>query len=336
LIFLNTLPSLTAQNSVSNKRILLSVLVLAAVVGLSACGNKDKKVGQSLAVVNGEEITVHQLNDEMARAGVKPEQRDAATKQLLEALVDRQLLLGEAARDKTDRDPKVVQAIERAKSQIIAQAYMQKRVASVGKPTKSEVEDYFSKNPQFFTERKQFYMKQLVIATKNFNDTLKAAMDAAKSLEDVAAWMDVHNLKYGRGQLSRSSSDLPTEMSSKLLSMPRSQLFLIKEGERTLLLALADIKDSPVTLEVAGPQIENFLFNKKTKEAADEELKRLRVAAKIEYLNKTDAKTVAAASATVASTPAPEAKAAETKVPDNASAPSVTDVNIKRGISGLE
>ena len=261
------------------------VLVLIATVGLSACGNKDKKAGQSLAVVNGEEITFHQVRDELQRSNVPAAQQEAASKQLLEALIERQLLLDEAAKDKTDRDPKVMQAIERNRAQIIAQAYMQKRLASVARPSKAEVEAYFKKNPQFFSERKQFDLKQLTIASKSMNDELRAAIDAAKSLEEVAAFLTSNKIEFGRGDLVRSTSDLPTEMSSKLLSMPRTQLFLIKEGERTLLLTLTDVKDSPVTLEKASPQIEQFLFQQKSKETADALLKSLRATAKINYLN---------------------------------------------------
>jgi EpsD family peptidyl-prolyl cis-trans isomerase len=261
------------------------VLVLIATVGLSACGNKDKKAGQSLAVVNGEEITFHQVKEELQRANVPAAQQEAASKQLLEALIERQLLLAEAAKDKTDRDPKVMQAVERSRAQIIAQAYMQKRLGTVAKPSKAEVEAYFKKNPQFFSERKQFDLKQLTIASKSMNDQLRTSIDAAKSLEDVAAYLTSNKIEFGRGDLVRSTSDLPTEMSSKLLSMPRTQLFLIKEGERTLLLSLTDVKDSPVTLEKASPQIEQFLFQQKTKETAEGLLKSLRATAKINYLN---------------------------------------------------
>jgi EpsD family peptidyl-prolyl cis-trans isomerase len=331
---------MTAQNSMVTKRVLCSVLVLAAVTGLSACGNKDKKSGQSLAVVNGEEITVHQLSEELQRAGVQPAQQEAASKQLLESLVDRQLLVGEAARDKTDRDPKVMQAIERAKSQIIAQAYIQKRLAGVTKPTKAEAEEYYKKNPQFFAQRKQFDMRELIIASKDFNDTLKVAMDAAITLDEV---------KYARSQLSRSTSDLPPEMTSKLLSMPKTQLFLIREGERTLLLSLAEVKDSPVTLETATPQIEQFLYNKKNKEAADSELARLRAAAKIEYLNKVvgvkgagaSAVASASASASAAAVTAPASAtaavaASATSAATAASVGSGANDATQRGISGLK
>ena len=94
------------------------------VVFVSACSSKaEQKPGQALASVNGEEITVMQLNDELSRSNAPATQQEAARKQALEALIDRQLLIGEAAKEKVDRDPRVVQAIERARSVILAQAY---------------------------------------------------------------------------------------------------------------------------------------------------------------------------------------------------------------------
>ena len=314
-------PQMTAQNGQFKRGCKQSVLVLMmlAAVGLTACGNKDKKPGQALVVVNGEEITSHQVKDELRRSGVQPAQEDAATKQLLEALIDRQLLLGEAAKDKTDRDPGVMQAVERAKAQIIAQSYMQKRLAAVAKPTKSDVEEYYKKNPQFFSERKQFDMKQLTIATKDFNNDMKAAIDAAKTLDEVVTWFDAHKIQFARGDLVRSTSDLPVEMSSKLLTMPRTQLFMIKEGERTLLMALTNVKDSPVTLEQATPQIEQFLYQKKSKDAADGLLKSLRAAAKIEYLNGGGKASASASASAAASVAVPASAAASSAASGEAS-----------------
>ncbi len=293
------------QNNGSRQRLLCTGLVLLAMVSLSACGgSKEKKSGQALASVNGEEITVLQLNEELQRSGAQAAQQEQASKQLLEALIDRQLLQSEAAKDKTDRDPKVMQAIERAKALIVAQAYMQKRIGTPAKPTAAEVEAYYSKNPGFFSNRKQFEMKELVIATADMNEQLKAAMDATKSLEDVAQWLDAHKVKFVRTQLARTSADLAPELSAKLLAMPKGQLFIIREGERSLLISITDIKDAPVSLEVAAPQIGQFLFNKKNKEAADAELARLRAAAKIEYLNKAAPAAAAAAPAAAPAQPA--------------------------------
>ena len=299
----------------ARQRLLQLGVALAVAASLSACGNKEeKKTGQALASVNGEEITLLQLNEEMQRSGVQPAQQDKARKQLLEALIDRQLLQNEAVKDKTDRDPKVVQAIERAKALIVAQAYMQKRIGTPARPSKQEVSDYFEKNPIFFSNRKVLVMNELVVPATDMNQDLKNVMDSAKTLEDVGGWLDSHKVKFTRSQVARATSDLPAELATKLLSMPKGQLFIINEGDHALLVTIAEVRDAPVTLDVASPQIEQFLFNKKNKDAADAELARLRAAAKIEYLNG-------------AEKPAPAAAAA---------APVKTDAATERGVAGLK
>jgi peptidyl-prolyl cis-trans isomerase C len=274
-------------DSIRPKRVLCAALILVA-ASLSACGDKakEKKPGQALASVNGEEVTVLQLNEELQRAGVQAAQQDAASKQLLQVLIDRQLLQEAAAKENLDRDPKVMQAIDRAKSLIIAQAYLQKRLGNPAKPTSAEVEDYFNKHPEFFSNRKQFGMSEIVIGANDLTPELRAAADGAKSLEEVAVWLEAHKIKYGRTQVTRSTADVPPQLSEKLLGMPKGQLFVVKEGPRAMFISVTEIKDAPVTLAVASPQIEQFLMNKKNKELASAELQRLRADAKIEYLNK--------------------------------------------------
>lgn len=267
------------------KSLLLGTLILMTAAGLSACGSKEKKSGQALVRVNGEEITMLQINDELMRAGVKAEQQEIATKQLLESLIDRQLILAEAARNKIDRTPEVVQAIERAKAQIISQAYLKNIVGKITKPSIAEINEYFQKHPEYFTQRKQYDIQQLIFATKDFSSELKTAIDSANSLDSVVAWMDSHNIKYARGKMSRNTSDLPEPIVAKLKDMKKGQLFIVNEDERSMLNFIADVKNSPVSAKEAEPQIAQYLINKKTKEAADAEITHLRTSAKIEYLN---------------------------------------------------
>ena len=267
------------------KRGLWLCLVLGVVLGLSACGNKEKKSGQALARVNGVEITVLQVNDELKRAGIKPEQQAAASKQLLESLIDRQVVLGEAMRNEIDRTTDVVQAIERAKAQIISQAYLRSITSKITKPSASEIDDYYQKHPEYFADRKQFDVQQLVIATRDFSSDLRSVVDSSKSLDGIAAWLDKHDVPYLRGQLSRSTTDLPENVVSKLKQMQRGQVFIVNEGESSMINLILNIKISPISAKTAAPQIEQFLFNKKVKEAAEAEITHLRASAKIEYLN---------------------------------------------------
>lgn len=310
---LNDLPVTGEQKFAPDRRALYGMMALAVIAGLTACGSKEpeKKPGQTLARVNGEEITTLQLNDELSRANVQPGQQEAAAKQLLESLIDRQLILAEAARNKMDRTPDVMKAIERAKAQIIAQTYVQSITSKLAKPSKVEVDDYFQKHPEFFSQRKQFDMKQLVLSSNDFSDNFKRALDSAKSLDEVAAWLEKNGIRYARGQLSRSSTDMPPEMSAKLLAMPKTQLFIVREGGNSLINAIVDIRDAPVTAKDAAPQIEKYLINKKIKEAMDAEIAHLRSTAKIEYLGAS----APVAAATAAAQPVaggPETKPAAT------------------------
>jgi EpsD family peptidyl-prolyl cis-trans isomerase len=265
-------------------RVQCTVLAIGMAFGLSACGHKEQKSGQALVRVNGEEITVLQVNDELKRAGVRPEQQEIATKQLLESLIDRQLILGEAMRNEIDRTTGVVQAIERAKAQIIAQAYLKSLDSKITKPSAVEIDEFYQKHPEYFSQRKQFEVQQLVIATRDFSNDLRAVVDSAKSLDGIAAWMDSHNVRYVRGQLSRGTTDLPEQMVAKLKEMQKGQLFIVNEGENSMINLIANIKISPVSDKIAAPQIEQYLINKKTKEIAEAEITHLRAAAKIEYL----------------------------------------------------
>lgn len=297
-----------------------ALIALMISIGLSGCGDKstDSKASQSLVRVNNQEITVHQLNEELARANIQPSQKDEASKQILNALIDRQLLEQAAFKAKADRDPNVMQAIERAKSQIVAQAYLQSKIANIGKPEKSEVEDFYKKNPALFAERKLVEMEQLLIDSRYINDEFKAALGNFKTLQEVAAWLDAKGIQYDRGEVARSVADLPPQISERLKDARKGQLFVIGMGPRTMLVLMNSVKDSSVSLADATPQIEQLILNKKRKDIGEAEVARLRAEAKIEYIDKKiadDAQSVK---------PVPKNKA------------SSVDDDISKGISGLK
>jgi peptidyl-prolyl cis-trans isomerase C len=293
----DVLSSAKVGNSVSGKWLLCGALLLLVGMGLTAC--KGKGGGQSLARVNGEDITVLQVNDELARANVPADQQQDASKKILESLIDRQVLIDEAMRQKLDRSPGVQQAIARNKAQIIEQAYLEGILSKISKPTTAEMSDYFHKHPEIFGNGKLYDMKSLLIAGRDMDDKLKAKMAAAKSLDEIETWMKSNNVHYARGVASRSTMNMPPEMAARLMSMHVGQMFVVNEGGNSMIVAIISIKDKQIQFEDAMPAIEQYFKIKNTREMVDTEVKHLRSLAKIEYLN---------ASAPVAA--APENKAA--------------------------
>lgn len=287
-------------------RMLCGVLMLGTAIILSACGSKEKSPSQVLVQVNGKEITVLQVNEELQNTAVRPAQQEEMTQQLLKLLIDRQLILEEAERNKIDRTPEVMRAIERSKVQVIVQAYLQSIASKVAKPLKAEIDEYYQKHPEFFAHRKEFDLRQLLIANKSYSEGLKTFIDSAKTLDEIAVWMDKHGVVYVRRQVTRSTSDLPKQAVAQLEILPPEHLFLVDEGDNKVLNVLFATRSSPILASNAAPQIEQFLTNKTTKEMVEEEIKLLRSLAKIKYLNAS----APVATQTVVTTPD---KAIETK-----------------------
>jgi EpsD family peptidyl-prolyl cis-trans isomerase len=294
---------------------------LMVVLALSACGNKQKAASQSIVRINDDEITVHQLNAELERVNTP----NVSKKDVLDGLIARQLLIDQAEKKKMDRDPRVMQAIERAKEQILAQAYLQTKMSNLQKPSETDIRDFYEKNPQLFAQRKQFDTRELNIDTRDLSPELVAKMNSAHSLDEVQSWLQAHQIKFMPIDATRSTAELPMEVTKAITKMAPGSLFTVKQGDKSQLIELQEIRNVPLTLDAARPKIVEFLMLQKSKEAADAEISRLRAAAKIEYLNKSEV----ALQDKPASAPTSPVATGDTKV----NAP-LTDV--ERGITNLK
>lgn len=270
---------------VQRSRLLSGVLILITAANLSSCSNNEKKPGQALVRVNGEEITVHQLNDELGLADIKSEQHEDAAKRLLESLIDRQLFKEEAMRNKINRTPEVMQKIERAKAKILEDAYIATISEKISGPSSAEISDYFHSHPEYFSKRKQFVIEQLTVATSNFSKELKLFLESSKSINNIKVFLDKHNIRYQQSQLSRYSTELPEQVITNLKDIRKGQLFIISEGDTSFINSISSVKETPVTIKLAAPQIEQYLIKIKSKNAVDAEIARLRSMATIQYLN---------------------------------------------------
>jgi EpsD family peptidyl-prolyl cis-trans isomerase len=316
------------------------VFVLTAVGFLASCDKKnteadgEAKIGQSIVRVNGDEITIHQLNIEMQRANVRPEQQDIAGKQITKSLVDRQILVQEAVKSKLDRNPNVMQAIESAKAQVLAQAYLESKVPAVA-PTEAEVTSYRIAHPEIFANRKVYVMDEaaFVVDPANAQD-VQLLSQTAKTVEDVTAWLDAHQIKYTRSSATHAAETVPAELLAKLSKMVAGDLIFVNGNGRTMVGRVVDVKNVPISDADAKPIIERILAGEGRKKAAEAELARLRGLAKIEYINKKFEPSAAAANpAEVASdtnkTLEPQAQ------PDASAANIPQDKSLEKGLSGL-
>jgi hypothetical protein len=129
------------------------VTLLALTLLVAACGEskKDNTATQTAVRVNKEELTVHQINLLLQQQrGLKPEQVDAASRRIVEFLVDQELAVQRAKELKLDQDARVLLQLDAAKREVLARAYAEKVGEAVAKPSAEDIQKYFENKPALF------------------------------------------------------------------------------------------------------------------------------------------------------------------------------------------
>jgi EpsD family peptidyl-prolyl cis-trans isomerase len=293
------------------------VLCAAFVVG---CGKSDDKkpATQVAAKVNSEEITVHQVNNILARnPNIRPEAAARAKREIVERLVDQELARQRAIEKKLDRSPQVVQAIEAARSEILARAYLQQVAAAQAKPTPEEVKKYYAEHPELFAQRRLYVLEEIALApAEGIAKELRAKVAKARSMQEVGEWLKGREIQYVVNRGGRAAEQIPLEMLPRLNKMKDGEIQVLEIGERLNVVRVVATKPAPVDEATAAPRIQQFLYNKRSSEIVAEEMKRLKGDAKIEYVGEF-------------------ADGAPAKQVQPVEAPKASEVNVDKAVRGL-
>ncbi len=258
--------------------------------GLSACGggSTSGKTSQVAVKVNKDEITVLQVNEQLGRlaANVSPEQIEPATRRILGSLINQQLLVQQAIERKLDRDPQILGALEAARLNILAKAYVERVITPQAKPTEQEVRKYYADNPALFAERKVYRLQELSIeANPDQAKEIEAMAAGAKSLKQVADYLREKKIPFGADSGVRTAEQLPLARLPQIAALKAGNVLVFPAANnRYSAIEVLASEAQPVDDKKAAPAIEQFLSNRKREELAEIELKRLRESAKLEYV----------------------------------------------------
>ncbi len=270
------------------KRLLTPFALIAIAIALSACGKADEKAtsSQIAAKVNRTEISVHQINQAITqRRDIAPEQAKQAAGEALERIIDQELLVQKALEAKQDRDPQVMQAIESAKRQILAQAYIDKVAIAASVDSQENVAKFYKDNPALFARRRIYHVHELaVVVPQEKLQGLKAEATKAKDLNSVMAWLKSQELPYTRTTSTRPAEQLPLVILPQMYEMRDGQISVFPTSGGATVVQLIGAEEAPVNEQQAAPIIKQFLASRKRLEVAQEEIRKLRAQAKIEYV----------------------------------------------------
>lgn len=283
--------------------------IVACSLLLVACGDKkDKGASQTAAKVNKEEITVHQINFVLQQQrGLRPEQADAASQQVLERLIDQELAVQQANALELDRDPRVVQQLEAVKREVLARAYAEKVGESAMRPTPEEIKAYYDANPALFKERRVYSLQEIKIeAPAEQLPALREKLQASKSIGDFVEALKADGVRYNGTQAVRPAEQLPLASLKTFAQMKDGQAVFNTVPGGAIVVVLAGSRMQPVSEEQARTPIEQFLLNERKRKLLEDDRARLRQDATIQYVGKfaeSAASAPAAASAAQATLP---------------------------------
>jgi EpsD family peptidyl-prolyl cis-trans isomerase len=268
--------------------VLRAGLVLGCALVMAACGSKREGATQVAAKVNKEEISVHQINFLMQRQGnLKPEQVETASRKTLDALIDQELALQAANEQRLDRDPRVVQAIEASRRDILARAYAERLAESAAVPTEKDIADYYNTHPELFAQRRVYALVETAVeATPAQQQALKPQLDAAKNADEVAAALRVAGLRFGTRQLTQGADALPMQAAAPMATLKEGQSQVIAGPLGARILTIVSVKPAPLAAPEAKNAIQQYLLVDRKRQVVDQQLKQLRAAARIEYQGK--------------------------------------------------
>ena len=305
-------------------RIYLIPLIIASTL-MAGCGKKhdETTATQVAAKVNSTEITISQVNNILARTpNLSPEVAARAKREILNKLIDEELAKQHAIDQKLDRSPSVMQAIEAAKTEILARAYLEGIAAQQPKPTPEDVKKYYAEHPELFAQRRVFNIEEIDVAPKEgIAAALAEQATKVRSMQEIADWLKSHDAKFAAKSGVRAAEQIPLEMLPKLQVMKDGEIrvFDAANGGWQVVRVVAS-KSVPVDEATAAPRIQQFLFNRRSNEAIVKEMKQVKAGAKIEYLGEFAGSAAAAEAKAKAEAEAKAKALAQTKAKEEAEA----------------
>jgi peptidyl-prolyl cis-trans isomerase C len=218
-------------------------IALTALAILSGCTASEPK-GQVIAVVNGEEVTIPELNAEARARGVDIGTNPALRNGLVQELVQRKLLVQEARRREVDRDPDYLLATRRLDEMLLVDQLASAAVPGAA-PTDDEIAEYIRSHPQAFGQRMLWSVEQLSFRPVQ-EAQLRRSIETAPSLDAIGRLLRRAGIETVRQKELWDSAMLPAEWHRQLLAAGTGDAVLLRKPEWTIAVQLLSGSPNPV------------------------------------------------------------------------------------------
>ena len=254
-----------------------------ALVALSLTACDKEATGQVAAVVNGEEITLQEINAELGSTPI-PEGVDKKVVQqaALQRIVERRLLAQAARDDELDKTSDYLLRERQLRDALLVQLMGQRAERALKVPGEQDIDKFIAENPVMFSERKILTVDRIQFAMPKNVDQLKA-LESDHSMEAVAARLKQMGIEFRRDTTQIDSAALGQQRLQQIRALPAGEPFVVPENGVVTVGVVTGERAEPIPAANARPLAVQALRNKQLSETMQQRLKQSRTNAEIQY-----------------------------------------------------
>lgn len=271
---------------------------------LAACGpDKAPADGQVVALVNEDEISVHQVQAVLQRQpALSGQLGQAAGEKVLQGLIEQELAAQAARAQKLDNSPTVLQAMALAKREILAREYQDRLADKAVPPNTGDIDRYYDEHPELFKERRQYTIQEMAVKVSPaeapaWRDRLKATT----SLAEVNDLVRTSGLPATSREMVEWAENLPLALLKQFSRLEPGHSLVLERPDGLVIGTLVRTELGSINRRDAAQAIQAVLTNQRRREAVAKGMEALRQGAKIQLMGQFAKGASAAAGASSAS-----------------------------------
>ncbi|MGN6590788.1 MAG: EpsD family peptidyl-prolyl cis-trans isomerase [Sphingomicrobium sp.] len=257
---------------------------IVVVIGLAflATACQKKASGQSVAVVNNEEITSSDLNAELASENATSANSPQARQIALQNLINRRLLAQQAHSDGLDKSPDFLNQQRRANEDLLIKMLITRQVNTSQVPTAEEISQFEAGHPGMFAKRETWTLQQLVFPLSK-DATLAAKLKTADTLQAVSQALSAAGVQFTTGTRKIDTAVLPPSIYTQLSTLKTGEPFIVPGSDQEVASVITARESNPLSPDQARAAALNAIRAQQIQKVVDDRVKSLKAKAKISY-----------------------------------------------------
>lgn len=248
---------------------------------LSACGKEA--TGQSVAVVNDEEVSASELNAELAAANVPASaDKKQVMPQLLQRVIERKLLAQAAMDQGIERTPEYIARQRRMNEELLIGLLTQRQAAAAKLPTQAEIDKFIASNPGMFGQRNILSLNQIEFDAPRDMTILKE-LEKDKTLDQTAATLTRLGISFTRKEGRLDTAIVPPEVMSQIDNLPAGEAFIVPAGGKVVVSVIKGRQPAALSPEQNRQLAAEAIRRQNVSDYLRKRLEEKKSAAKIEY-----------------------------------------------------